>query len=212
MVEEDALLAVRKRNEFYRDSYRRVVAAFLLLVLINIVLACALLFVVRDKPAPRYFATTGNGEIVRLFHLSAPIVTTAELLEWAQEAALAANSYDFANYRRALQGASNYFTPRAWRQYQDALESSRNLEAVISAKLAVSATVTGAPVVLEQGVSNAGRYSWKVRVPLLLIYESSRRRITQPVEITMIITRVSSLGRSIGIAVNQIFSSEQPIR
>lgn len=211
MADEDALQAVRLRNNFYRDSYRRVLAALLLMVLVNIAFAVAILFMVSNKPTPQYFATTSDGKVIRLYPLSAPVVTTSELLQWATVAATSANTYNFVNYRAELQKAAEYFTPQGWSEYQDALRASRNLEAVVNRKLTVSAVATGAPVVLDQGVIG-GRYKWKVQLPILVTYESTGTKITQPSEVTMLITRVSTLETPKGIAIDAFYMSEQPIK
>jgi intracellular multiplication protein IcmL len=211
MADEDTLQTVRLRNNFYRDSYRRVLTALLIMVIVNIILGIAVLTMVRDKPTPTYFATTNDGKIIRIYPLSAPVVTTAELLQWATVAATTANTYNFVNYRKELQDASEYFTAQGWREYQDALRSSRNLETVVNRKLTVSAVATGAPVVLDQGVVG-GRYKWKVQLPILVTYESANTKISQASEVTMLITRVSTLGTPKGIAIDAFYMSEQPIR
>ncbi|MDF3055209.1 MAG: type secretion protein DotI [Gammaproteobacteria bacterium] len=211
MADEDALELVRLRNNFYRDSYRRVLAALLITLIANAVLGVTVLYLWKDKPTPTYFATTNEGNIIPLNPLDAPVVTAAILLQWATVAAISANTYNFVNYRKELQAASEYFTPNGWREYQDALKASRNLETVVTRKLTVSAVATGAPVILDQGVVG-GRYKWKVQLPILLTYESVNTKITQPSEVTMLITRVSTLETPKGIAIDGIYMSEQPIR
>ena len=57
------------------------------------------------------------------------------------------------------------------------------------------------PVVLEQGLM-AGRYTWKVQIPMLITFQSASQFSQQAVTVTMLIVRVSPLDspRSIGIA------------
>src|ERR1700738_2595763 len=103
MLDEDAIEVVRLRNNFYRDGYRRVLSALLIMVLINIILVSILGYLVTHPAKPQYFATTRDGKILRLFPLSEPAITTSELLQWAATAATAANTYNFVNYRKELQ-------------------------------------------------------------------------------------------------------------
>ncbi len=210
MPNEDALEAIKLRNNFYRDSYRKVISAILLLVVANLILGGVIAYIVTHRPTPEYFATTADGKITRLYPLSRPVLSTSELLEWATRAATSANTYNFVNYRKELQDASMYFTPTGWKEYQQALKSSRNLETVIAKKLTVSAVPTGAPIILDQGVI-AGVYKWKVQLPLLITYESASTKITQPTLVTMLITRVSTLEVPKGIAIDAFYMSEQPI-
>jgi intracellular multiplication protein IcmL len=211
MADEDALQLVTLRNNFYRDSYRRVLGALLLSVFVNVMLGVTVFYVWQDKPTPTYFATTTEGGIVPIQPLNAPVITASSLLQWATVAVTTANTYNFVNYRKELQAASEYFTPQGWKEYQDALKRSRNLESVIDRKLTSSAVATGAPVILDQGVVG-GRYKWKVQLPILVTYESANLKMTQPSEVTLLITRVSTLETSKGVAIDGIYMSEQPIR
>jgi intracellular multiplication protein IcmL len=209
MAEESALEIVQMRKNFYRDSYRRVVFILLLMVLVNILLAFIIYYLISHQPEPKYFATSADGRITPIYPLTAPMVSDSALLQWANQAAVAAYTYNFSTYRKELQEASEYFTPEGWNDFQTALKSSRNLETVITKKLVVTAVATGAPVILDRGVLN-GHYSWKVQMPLLVTYESASTTIQQPIVVTMLITRVSTLNVPKGIAIAQFVASVGP--
>lgn len=203
---DDAIEAVRLRNEFYRDNYRKVVGALLISILIIFVLVGGVVYVVSNPPAPQYFATTSDGRIIPLVPLDQPNLSDAALLQWANTAAIAAYNYNFINYRQALQDASQYFTPEGWQAFLDALKSSNNLDAVIAKKLIVSAVATGAPVILEQGPL-MGKYSWKVQMPMLVTYQSASQFSQQNVTVTMLIARVPTLTSVRGIGIAQFIVS-----
>lgn len=205
-MKEDALQVVKLRNEFYRDNYRKVVAALLLSFFIILILAGSLFYIVTNPPAPRYFATTNDGRIVPLIPFNRPNLSNAAVLQWANTAATAAYSYNFVNYRQALQQAANYFTPEGKQMFFNAVKSSNNLTAVIAKKLIVSAVATGVPVVLEQGVM-LGRYTWKVQIPMLITYQSASQFSQQSVTVTMLIVRVSPLESVRGIGIAQFIVS-----
>lgn len=207
---DDALELVRLRNNFYRDNYRRLVGILLLMIIINLGLVGAVVYLLTHKPAPQYFATSSDGRITPLYPLSESVVTPPELLQWANQAAVAAYTYNFVNYRQELQAASEYFTPHGWTQFTESLKATRNLETVQAKKLVVSATATGAPRITDQGLLN-GRYAWKVQIPLLVTYESTSERIQQPVIVNMIIMRVSTLNTPKGIAIDQFIATERPL-
>ncbi len=207
---KDALETVVLRNEFYRDNYRRVVFGLLLMVFINIGCIGVIGYLITNRPEPVYFATSNDGKIIKLQPLTEPVISKAELLQWATVAATEANTYGFSDYRKRLEDASVYFTPGGWKEFQAALERSRNLETVISRKLVANAVATGAPIVTDQGVIN-GRYAWKIQLPLLITYESASTKIRQPVVVTMVVTRVSTLDTPKGIAIAQFYASERPI-
>lgn len=203
---DDALELVRLRNNFYRDNYRRVVSALLAMVIINFLLILTVFYQIANRPSPQYFATSTDGKITPLYPLSEPMIAPTELLQWASRAATAAYTYNFVDYREALQRVQNNFTPDGWTYFEEALKGSRTLEAVIAKKLVVSAVATAAPVIVDQGVIN-GRYAWKVQMPLLVTYQSASEQTQQPVVITMVVTRVPTVNMPRGIAIASFVSS-----
>ncbi|KTD21064.1 type IVB secretion system apparatus protein IcmL/DotI [Legionella londiniensis] len=198
---EDALTAVTLRNKFYRDGQRKIVLVLLVSLIANLVLAFILGYIVTHPPAPKYFATSINGRITPLFPLNEPNQSDSAVLQWANQAAIAAFTYNFVNYRSELQAASGFFTAEGWSQFLAALEESNNLDAVRAKKLVVSAVATRAPIILQKGILN-NRYSWRVQMPILVTYQSASEFSQQNNVVTMLITRVSTLNspRGIGIA------------
>ena len=144
---------------------------------------------------------------MQLFPLSEPMLSPGELLQWAHRAAISAYTYNFVNYRDAMQQLQNQFTPAGWRYYEDALKVSRNLEMIIAKKLVVSAVATGTPVILDQAVID-GRYSWKVQIPLLVSYQSPNEQTQKPVIVMMIVSRVPTVDMPKGIAIVSFIVSE----
>ena len=198
---EDALTAVTLRNNFYRDGQRKMILVLLVSMAANFVLASTLVYVFTHPPAPQYFATSINGRITPLFPLNEPNQSDSAVLQWANQAAIAAFSYNFVNYRNELQASSGFFTSEGWRQFLGALQESNNLEAVKAKKLIVSAVATRAPIILQKGLLN-GRYAWRIQMPILVTYQSASEFSQQNNVVTMLITRVSTLNspRGVGIA------------
>ncbi|EKE01389.1 MAG: IcmL protein [uncultured bacterium] len=203
---DDAVELVRLRNNFYRDNYRRLVGALMVLLLVIVVLVGVVFYQIANRPEPRYFATTVDGRIMPLFPLSEPILTPGELLQWSHRAVIAAYTYNFVNYRDAMQQLQNQFTPNGWKYYEEALRTARTLEMVIAKKLVVSAVATGTPVILDQAVID-GRYSWKVQMPLLVTYQSPNEQTQQPMVVTLIISRVPTVDMPKGVAIVSFISS-----
>jgi intracellular multiplication protein IcmL len=199
---EDALTAVAMRNEFYRDGQRKIIIALLLSIFINVVMASLLIYLLTHPPAPKYFATSINGRITPLFPLNEPNQSDSAVLQWANQAAIAAFTYNFVNYRDELQASSGFFTAEGWTQFLNALQQSNNLEAVKAKKLIVSAVATRAPIILQKGLLN-GVYSWRVQMPILVTYQSASEFTQQNNVVTMLITRVSTLNSPRGIGISQ---------
>lgn len=199
---EDALTVVALRNKFYKDSQRKVILALLIAIVVNVVLASLVVYMITHPPAPKYFATSINGRITPLFPLDEPNQSDSTVLQWANQAAIAAFTYNFVNYRDELQASSGFFTAEGWDQFLGALEQSNNLDAVKAKKLVVSAVATRAPIILQKGVLN-GRYSWRVQMPILVTYQSASEFTQQNNVVTMLITRVSTLNSPRGIGISQ---------
>ncbi|WED43625.1 type IVB secretion system apparatus protein IcmL/DotI [Legionella cardiaca] len=199
---EDALTMVAMRNSFYRDGQRKIIVALLLSILINFVLGSLLFYLLTHPPAPKYFATSINGRITPLYPLNEPNQSDSAVLQWANQAAIAAFTYNFVNYREELQASSGFFTADGWSQFLNALQESNNLDAVKAKKLIVSAVATRAPIILQKGILN-GRYSWRVQMPILVTYQSASEFSQQNNVVTMLITRVSTLNSPRGIGISQ---------
>ncbi len=205
---KDALTLVHQRNAFYRDSYRRVTQAFLLSLLLCLLSLFLLVYLIVHPPKPRYFAVDPSGRMTPLVPLKQPNMAPSALLQWASQAAITSYSYNFVNYRQELQAAAEFFTPRGWRSFEDALSSSNNLKAIVDKKLVVSAVATGAPVILWQGTWVDGSYAWRVQMPLKVSYQSATQLIGQSVVVTMLIKRISTLYSARGIGIEQFVVQE----
>jgi intracellular multiplication protein IcmL len=199
---EDALAVVTLRNKFYKDSQRKVILALMVALIVNLVLASMLVYILTHPPAPRYFATSISGRITPLFPLNEPNQSDSAVLQWANQAAIAAFTYNFVNYRDELQASSGFFTAEGWDQFLSALQQSNNLDAVKAKKLIVSAVATRAPIILQKGVLN-GSYSWRVQMPILVTYQSASEFSQQNNVVTMLISRVSTLNSPRGIGISQ---------
>lgn len=199
---EDALTVVALRNQFYKDSQRKTLLALMIAIGVNVILALMLIYIITHPPAPKYFATSINGRITPLYPLNEPNQSDSAVLQWANQAAIAAFTYNFVNYRDELQASSGFFTPEGWDQFLNALQQSNNLDAVKAKKLIVSAVATRAPIILQKGILN-GVYSWRVQMPMLVTYQSASEFTQQNNIVTMLITRVSTLNSPRGIGISQ---------
>ncbi|MFZ4077074.1 MAG: type IVB secretion system apparatus protein IcmL/DotI [Legionellaceae bacterium] len=199
---DDALTVVTLRNRFYKDGQRKMMVILLISMIANFLLAFLVGYVVTHPPAPKYFATSINGRITPLFALNEPNQSDSAVLQWSNQAAIAAFTYNFVNYRSELQASSGFFTSDGWTQFLKALEESNNLDAVKAKKLIVSAVATRAPIILQKGILN-GRYAWRVQMPLLVTYQSASEFSQQSNVVTLLITRVSTLNSPRGIGISQ---------
>jgi intracellular multiplication protein IcmL len=210
-MNEDGLTLVQMRKEFYRDSYRRLVFVVIVQLIIIGILTAFLLRLYNNRPQPQYFATASDGRIIPVSQLNQPQYSDSIILQWASEAARKAYTYNFVDFTTKFELLSQNFTPEGWESFKDAMESSNNLKAVKKGKMIVSAENTGAATIVQKGMikdrSGTMRYSWKVNVPINVHYQGNTRDLTQPLEISMIIQRMSLVESPRGIGIDQFLAS-----
>jgi len=207
-MSEDVVELVRMRNNFYRDSYRRVTIILLLSMLLNFLLAGGIYYLYKTKPQPIYFATNENGSLLQMIPLDQPYITDDQLLRWSVEAATAAYSFNFLDYQNNLQQARKYFTEEGFKNYYEALQNSGNLSTVQDKRLVVKATVSDIPLITTKGMLN-GRYVWKVQVPMIVRYVSAGAEFKQPILVELLIGRVSTLDSAAGVAIAQFVVTDR---
>lgn len=200
---DQQLTTVQMKNSFYRDSYMKVLFVLLLSIGINFGLASTVAFMILHPPKPKFFATSINGRITPLFPLDEPNQSDSAVLQWANQAAIAAYTYNFVNYRQELEAASGYFTETGWAQFIAALKASSTLKTVREKKLIVSAVATRAPIILQKGPLT-GRYAWRIQMPILITYQSASELQNANSVVTLLVTRVSTLKSIRGIGISQI--------
>lgn len=199
---QEASTVVKLRRQFYKDSKQRVQLVLLLSVIVNLALMLTLVYMVTHPPKPQYFATSINGRITPLFPLDQPNQSLSSVLQWANQAAIAAYTYDWVHYREELMAASEFFTPEGWRNFLNELDRSNNLDRVTASKMVVSAVATKTPTLLTKGVIN-GVFSWRVQMQILVTYESASRYSQEKYDVIMQIVRVSTLNTPTGIGISQ---------
>ena len=213
MEENNAVEIVHLRNEFYRDSYRRVMRVLMLSIILTVVAFLMLAYIVFNPPKPKYFAVTPSGTLTPIIPLDQPNLSQQAVIQWATQAAAAAYTFDFVNYRKNLQAASQFFTPSGWNYFISALQASRNLNTITEKKLVVSAVVTKAPVINWQGTLPDGAYGWRIEVPLTVSYQSPSVNTSTPLVVTMTIRRVPTIYSARGIGIEQfvVSSASSPV-
>lgn len=198
----NAVQLVMERNEFYRINYRWVIGGLFLAVLMILALLGVIYYQVTHPSSYQYFATTDDGKILPILPLSQPNMSDDDVLVWANNAAVAAYTYNYVNFRQELQAASEFFTPAGWRKFVRALQDSNNLDAVRIKRLIVTAQPTGAPVLVSKGVSG-GVFVWRIQVPLLVTYINPPQFAQQSILVSMLISRIPNLNSAQGIGIAQ---------
>ncbi len=207
---DDALVLVHLRNEFYRKKFRFILGVYSLSLLMNVVLICIIVYLVRHPTPPLYFPADKSGRLIQVVSLQQNnMMSNEEVSRWVVEAIEAAYSYDFYNYRGQLQNAEKYFTTYGWRSYMNALTASNNLLALTERKQIVTARVVAPPKLINQGILS-GALAWKYQMPVLVTYLmppfNDKFRITNALIITTIVQRQNELQSYKGLGIIQMIA------
>jgi len=224
-----ALEWVLLRQKFYYRNYRMIV---LLVFLVNILLLGLLGFLHYQsvtQPVPLYFPTLADGRWLEMPPLdqaqlvlngqviSEPTAVQGELIVWGEHVAKAAFSWDFTNWRQALQDLREYFTAQAHMNFKQALAESNNIDTIKKKKYVLKAEIVGSSKIVTQGLlsikkgwfDTEQRYRWILQTPLKLTYENSAgERLVQNFLASMLIIRVSTLESETGLAIAQLVYEE----
>jgi len=205
-----ALEVVRARNQYYQYSYKQALLALLISLLTSALLVGYIMYQRGKSPIPTYFATNQDGSLKTYIPLYIPYVDDNTVLAMVKETVAGTFAYDFLNYRSSLQNMRSHFTPDGYQNFIDALEKSENLRTVLEKKFAVAPIFEGEPQILQQQILPAtNTYAWRVQVPITLNYVSSQEQKRQPVLVTAVVTRVSSLISESSIAIASLILEDR---
>lgn len=197
---------VNLRNAFYQEAHRFLskICLALIVLIIGLSLFCA--FEVNRIPAPKYFATNSLGIPIVNVPVEEKYLSRAAVLEWAIDAGLTVNTYNFRNYRTAFQRARSFFTAKGYSDFLKALKESNNLEGVKQRKFVVYAVQSGEAKILDDSESNPklrtnGAFTWRVEIPITLYYENATEKIPQSNLLKLRIVRQSTFVSESGLGI-----------
>lgn len=208
--QDDALIMVFLRNEFYKRKFYFALVVYLLSLIVIIILAGVLYYLMKHPTRPLYFVTDEVSRLIEDVPKQRPNMSTDEVSDWTVEAIEAAFTYDAINYRRQLQSAQKYFTDYGWRNYMQSLTASSNLVALTERKFIIIAKVVDKPKVTGEGLLG-GSYAYKFQMPLLLTYlvppYDDKSKFLNPILLSVIVQRQSILTSYRGLGILQMIGN-----
>lgn len=155
-------------------------------------------------PQHTYFAVDPENRLTRLVPLDHPMLSAAALSAWVSKAMIAVNTYDSANYKQQLSAvAQKYFTLPGWNSYNTAMVKSGTWKYIKSQQVIVSATITGAPVLIKAGIAH-GHYEWVFQVPMVVTYAGLTGSSPQTVTYQVTVVRTPVYKHPAGVAIKSI--------
>ncbi|KTC84480.1 DotI/IcmL family type IV secretion protein [Legionella brunensis] len=112
------------------------------------------------------------------------IIDQTLVLNWTKQAALQSFSFNCESIDNQLQQLQSCYTDSGWLEFKAALDRSGNIEAIKTQKLTMSSQLEGQPKLLE-----ATDNQWQINLPLKVVYQNSKEKITQLVNIHLTVGR-----------------------
>ena len=134
-------------------------------------------------------------------------IDTATITTWAENATLQAFSFSHATIQAQLKTLKHCFTDQGWKGFSDALQKSGNIDSIQTQHLTVSSQTDG-PLLVNAVKDN----QWKAVLPIQVVYQNDKEKITQRLKVDLLIGRKPSgdLGFMQMIAVTQPPTAIEP--
>ncbi|RDI48614.1 DotI/IcmL/TraM family protein [Aquicella lusitana] len=200
MAEE---IVVEIKNDFYRDSFGKVVFIILSICAAIFLLIGISLYLYLNKPQPITFGVDPEWRVQAAVPINQPYLETPDLLQWVSDALQKVFVFDFYHYNDQLQKAAHFFTPSGWKVFLNQLNIYVNYNSVQTNKQFVSAAPTGAPFILQQGLLS-GRYAWWVQMPISITYTSYNRSSVRAITLQVLVVRVPTLNNLDGVGIENV--------
>src|SRR3990167_8607024 len=142
---EEEYHVVELQDNFFRDSFGRVLfilGGMGLAIIFLIVLSLYLHF---TKPSPVVFHVYHEWRVQEDVPLEQPYLSAPALTQWISNALSNAFNYDFSHYNEQLRQASHYFTANGWKIFLNQLNIYANYNNVQTYKLFVNGVPRAAP-------------------------------------------------------------------
>lgn len=118
---------------------------------------------------------------------STKTVDLAIVSQWVEKAAVQSFDFDKAHLDQQLKDLQACYTNEGWKSFSEALNQSGNLEAIKAKNLTVSVLASSKPVV-ESTKPN----QWKVTLPLEVVYQNDKNKLTQDLDVMLVVGRKPS--------------------
>ena len=120
------------------------------------------------------------------YPIPADVVTidNALLTTWATKAAIQSFDFNAPNIDTQLGQLKLCYTTQGWQGFMDALTKSGNVDAIKLQHLNVSSQVDG-----NVSVNPVKENQWKIAIPLHVVYQNEKERLTQRLNIELLVGR-----------------------
>lgn len=195
---------VKNSLVWYRDKFHSVVKFAIIMAISNLILIIIVISQFIIKPSPIYYAITPDLRIMELQPLSEPYIRDEGLRDWASQTIISTFAINFRNWKQQLGSVRNKYDPSSFESLIVSMKNNGILDLIENKRLICSATIQDPPVIHASGMQK-GVYMWRIKMAILLSYESSEGIVArQNLDVDLLVQRASLLDYPNGINIKQI--------
>lgn len=200
---ENNFEVVQIHDNFYRDSFGKVVICIIAIFVALLLLLALAIYLHYTKPTPTTFFVEKEWRVQGEVPVDQPYLSVPDMLQWVGEFLPKSFVFDFVHYNQQLEVAQQYFTENGWKVFVNQLNNYVSYENVTNNKLFVTGNAAGAPFIIDQGILS-GRYAWWVQMPVTLTYVSYTSTSNRTLTFQVLVVRVSTLNNLNGVAIDNV--------
>ncbi len=206
---QDAGARLSGRFGFWRGGFWRVGSTNVAVSLVLMLLALGHVYMAHHLPEPSYRFTDNHGNLVAGTPLNRPVMSDADLMDFAVRSILAVYNFDYVHAQETLaRDASPNFTASGWDGVVAAVDAKYTLEEIKARSISVSAIPLAGPTI-KKWAEVRDHLAWGVQFPIRVSYANTNE--TRPIDlvITATVMRVPTALYPKGVAIDS-FVAEPP--
>jgi len=200
---EEGFDVVTLQDNYYRDSFGRVVFILCSLVVCIASLVAISAYIFLTQPPPVTFKVGKEWRIVAPVQIQEPYLSDADLTQWVSNVLPSLFDVDFMHIDDQLNQLKQYFSQNGFDIFMNQFSNSVDKNLIIKYKLFVHATLTGAPIILSQNVL-LGRYAWWVQIPIVISYSGMRAVNELHMILKLLVVRTEITDNLMGVEIDNV--------
>jgi intracellular multiplication protein IcmL len=200
---EDELDVVNILDNYYRDSFGRVIFVLCGIVISIILLLCISFYIYLNKPKPIAFKVASEWRVIPPIPIQDPYLSNSDVLQWVSDIMPQLFNVDFMNMDDRLLEAKKYFTESGYEVFLNQLSNYVNKDTLQLGKVFVHGEPSGGPFILSQGVLSS-RYAWWVQIPLKITYAGTEYLPQVFLKMQILVVRTDTTDNLTGVLIDNI--------
>lgn len=205
---------VRLEDNFYRDSFGKVIFVISGICVSILFLVAVSLYIFINRPPPTTFRVASEWRVLAPVPIDQPYLSTPDLLQWVSNVVPNLFNLDFLHADTQKDNMRKYFTENGYQVYLNQLNNYVDSTVMTNKKIFTHGAPTRAPAILNQGVLS-GRYAWWVQIPVDISYAGGVEIAPVSLTLHVLVVRTDTTNNLMGIAIDNIIvdtGADKPLK